>query len=123
MALNENATVLFIAYYYANCVIAWDVATMQLIWKTEVPSNANCVVHHDGQLLVGAFKSVLFVLDAADGSVVRQLPKVSDNIMSIAVFPGLSLILHAPLAHLSRRACLPAPLPEITRHHIRRLSS
>ena len=93
MSLNTDGTVLYVAYDGAKCVIAWNVATQQPIWKVNTADGANSVLYHDGVVLVGVHASEFKVLSAADGRVVRTLIKAGSDVSAISVLPS-KFILH-----------------------------
>ena len=88
MALNDDGTVLFIGYLFVRCVAAYDVATLQLMWRTNLSAYVCSIAYHDGLLLVAADDDSVTVLSAADGSVVRTLAHMDGCAYGISVFAG-----------------------------------
>ena len=69
--------------------MAYDVATLELMWKTGIEARVRSIAYHDGLVLVAADDAPLFVLSAEDGSVVRRLARVDKFANGISVFAGL----------------------------------
>ena len=89
MVLSHDGTVLYVGYDTAECVVAYDVATLQLVWRADFEDDVCSIAYHDGQVLVGPRAGPLTVLNAEDGSVVRTLVFVHDDVNGISVFTGL----------------------------------
>jgi hypothetical protein len=89
MVLNEDGTVLYVGYYFTECVMAYDVATLQLMWRADFASTVFSIVYYYGLVLVVSRDAPVTVLSAADGSVVRTLGVVTGMARVISVFAGL----------------------------------
>ena len=89
LTLNDEGTVLYVGYHDAECVVAYDVATLQLMWSVDVEARVRSIAYHDGLVLVAADDAPLFELSAGDGSVVRRLARVEGCAYNISVFAGL----------------------------------
>ena len=91
MVLSDDGTVLYVGYYNTRCVVAYDVATLQLMWKVNFESEVCSIAYHNGLLLVAPRNAPVTVLSAEDGSVLRTLCVVDGAAYGIPVFAGLSL--------------------------------
>ena len=90
VALNSESSVLYVGYTRAQfCVVAYDVETLQLLWKTNLDTPASSISYHDGLVFVAAQDAPFTVLSADDGSVVRTLAVVPGHAWSHSVFAGL----------------------------------
>ena len=90
MTLSSDGTLLYAGYFQAQCVVAYDVATLQLMWRADVTGHVCSIVYHDGTVLVASSGTPVTVLNAADGSVVRTLWDVDGAAWGISVFAGLA---------------------------------
>ena len=88
MALSDDGTVLFVAYSTAGCVVAYDVATLQLLWTASY-SSVDSISYHDGYVLVSAKYAPFTLLSAEDGNVVREFAVAPGYVWSHSVFAGL----------------------------------
>jgi hypothetical protein len=82
--------VLYAGYFQAQCVVAYDVATLQQMWKADFERDVLSIAYHDGTVLVASSGTPVTVLNAADGSVVRTLWDVDGAAWGISVFAGLA---------------------------------
>ena len=89
MALSGDGTVLYVGYFWAKCVVALDVATLQLMWRTTPKDQVRSISYHDGLLFVVARDAPFTVLSAEDGSVVRRCGAVAGLAFGHSVFSGL----------------------------------
>ena len=92
VTLSDDGTVLYVGYYSAQCVVAYDVATLQLMWKASVKDDVFSIAYHDGHVLAAPRDEQLTVLSAVDGSVVRTLGVVDGAAWGISVFAGLGCV-------------------------------
>ena len=91
MVLANDGSALFVGYLSERCVVAYDVATLQLMWKADFESDVFSVLYHDELVFVTFKKGPVTVLNAADGSVVRTLGDADGRAWGISVFAGLRL--------------------------------
>ena len=89
LSLSDDATVLYVGYETARCVVAYDVATLQLMWRTTPKDQVRSISYHDGLLFVVARDAPFTVLSAEDGSVVRRCGAVAGPAFGHSVFSGL----------------------------------
>ena len=89
MALSSDGAVLFVGYFWSKCVVAYDVATLQQIWKASFGGNVCSIACHDGAVIVVARDVPLTTLSAEDGSILRALPCISEYVDGISAFAGL----------------------------------
>ena len=92
MKLSEDGAVLYVGYYSTKCVVAYDVATLQLMWKAGLDHGVHCLTCHDGLMLAALCAGPVTVLSAEDGSVVRTLVVVDGIACGISVFAGLGCV-------------------------------
>ena len=88
MVLSDSDTVLYVGYYFAQCVVAYDVATLQLMWRADFLSEIESLSFYNGMVLVAPRDVPFTILSAADGSVVRTLDVVDGTALGISVFAG-----------------------------------
>ena len=89
MVLSDDDTVLCVAYIWAQCIVAYDVATLQLTWRVSLECAPCSVAYHDGTVLFAANEALVTVVSAADGSVVRTLGRAGGMMWGISVFAGM----------------------------------
>ena len=87
-AMALNGTVLYVGYSAAECVVAYDTVTLQLLWTTCVAGRVCSLTHHNGLLFVTVRDTPTVLLSAEDGSVVRTLPAIPGEALGISVFAG-----------------------------------
>ena len=90
LSLSDDGTVLCVGIMLARCVVAYDVATLQLIWRVDFERTVCSIAYHDGSVLVAVADAPVTVLSAEDGSVVRRLGDVDGMAFSMSVFAGLA---------------------------------
>ncbi len=90
LVLNNDGTVLFVGYYGAQCVVAYHVATLQLLWRALLNNDISSISYRDGQLFIAPRNAPFTILNAEDGSVVRKLSRVDSTAWSHSVFAGLT---------------------------------
>ena len=89
MALNDDSSVLFVGYHTAECIVAWDVVTLQLMWKMNFEGRVCSISHHDGVVYAAAANALFSMLSGRDGSVVRQLARAPVFVAGHCVFTGM----------------------------------
>jgi WD40 repeat protein len=89
MTLNEDGIVLYVGYMTSHCVVAWDVETLNLIWKTDFVGYISSISYRDGLVLVAARGDPFSFLNPDDGSLIRGLFQVPASALSFHVFTGL----------------------------------
>ena len=93
MALGDDGTILYVGYCSAQCVVAYDVATLQLMWSADFEGCVGSIAYHDGMIYVTAKNAPVTMLSAEDGSVVRTLGVIENTAWGISVFAGLAFIM------------------------------
>ena len=117
MALSDDENVLYIGHCTAQCVVAYDVATLQLMWKTGFETDVLSIAHHDGLLLSTLMDAPVVMLSAADGSVVRMLGVIEDTAWGISVLAGLGCVSAvASLLTPCRSAILESQVQRLAQH-------
>ena len=94
MTQNEDGTVLYVGYMTSHCVVAWDVATLNLIWKTDFEGYISSISYRDGLVLVAARGEPFAFLNPGDGSLARSLLQVPASALGFHVFTGLMNLVH-----------------------------
>jgi hypothetical protein len=90
IALSCDGSMLYVGYWIARCVAAYDVATLQLMWEAEFETDVLSVAYIDGVLFVTAEDGPVTVLSAEDGSLERTLGVVDGAAWGVSVFAGLA---------------------------------
>ena len=89
MLLNGDGTVLYVGYRSNYCIVAYDVATLQPMWRAGFGSRVFSIGFQDELVFAVPENAPVTVLNALDGSVVRTLGHVGDYVNGISVFAGL----------------------------------
>ena len=92
IATSDDGTVLYVGYFCAHRVVAYDVATLQLKWTVDFEEDVHSIAYSDGLVLVASSNAPLTVLKAEDGSFVRTLGVVKGTVCGISVLAGLYCI-------------------------------
>jgi outer membrane protein assembly factor BamB len=89
MALRDDNSCLYVGYFHAKCLIAYNLTTMNCIWKKDMKNSVNSVSYRSGLVFVGVCQSEFCVLNANNGDVLRMLAIEPSWVLGHTIVSGM----------------------------------